>query len=77
VSTRFPAVTAKQVIRVITHLGFKLSRQAGTSHAIYFRASDGKRTVVPIHAGVTLKRKTIKAIFADISITVEELRKLL
>lgn len=76
-SKRFPAVTAKQVIRVIAHLGFEFSRQAGTGHAIYRRAFDGKRTVVPLHAGVVLKRKTLKAILADIGITIEEFRDLL
>lgn len=74
---RFPVVTAKQVIRVITHLGFEFSRQAGTSHAIYRRASDGKRTVVPMHAGSTIKRKTLKAIIDDVGITIEEFRNLL
>jgi predicted RNA binding protein YcfA (HicA-like mRNA interferase family) len=34
-----PAVTAKEVIRVATKVGFVLDRQKG-SHAIYRRASD-------------------------------------
>ena len=31
---RFPAVTAKEVIRAVKKLGFEFSRQSGTSHAV-------------------------------------------
>jgi predicted RNA binding protein YcfA (HicA-like mRNA interferase family) len=77
VSKRFPAVTSKQVLRIITRLGFAFSRQAGTSHAIYRRASDGRRTVVPMHAGTIIKRKTLKAILVDVGLSAEEFRKLI
>jgi len=46
-------------------------------NAIYFREVDRRRTTVPIHAKVSLKRKTIKAICRDIEITINELRDLL
>lgn len=74
---RFPAVTAKETIRVIKKLGFVFARQSGTSHAIYYRNSDRRRTVVPIHAKTILKRKTLKAILNDAGIAIEEFRNLL
>ncbi|MBI4057022.1 MAG: type II toxin-antitoxin system HicA family toxin [Elusimicrobia bacterium] len=75
--SRFPAVTAKQVIRVLNQLGFRLTRQAGTSHAVYRRDSDNRRTIVPIHPGQILKRKTLKAVLHDIALSIEEFRKYL
>jgi len=48
---RFPAVTAREVIRVAEQLGFRLVRETGSSHAIYKRESDGRRTVIPRHVG--------------------------
>jgi predicted RNA binding protein YcfA (HicA-like mRNA interferase family) len=73
----FPDVNSSQIIKVLTKIGFKFSRQSGTSHAIYRRESDGSRTTVPTHGKKSLKIKTIKSICKDAKITVEELRKLL
>lgn len=76
-SQRFPAVTSKQIIRVLEKIGFIFARQTGSSHAIYKRPADHKRTVVPIHAGVILKRRTLKAIMEDTGLDVEGLKELL
>jgi predicted RNA binding protein YcfA (HicA-like mRNA interferase family) len=74
---RFPAVTAKDVIRIARKLGFEFSRQSGTSHAVYKRQSDKRRVIIPNHPSVTVKRKTLAAIISDLGITVEEFRKLM
>ncbi len=74
---RFPAVTSRQVVTVLGKLGFEFSRQAGTSHAIYRRKIDGKRTVVPVHAGRTIKRRTLAAILRDAGIDVERFKEML
>lgn len=76
-SPHFPVVTSKQIIRVLEKVDFVFVRQTGSSHAIYKRASDNKRTVVPIHAGVALKRRTLKAILEDAGLNIESLRELL
>jgi predicted RNA binding protein YcfA (HicA-like mRNA interferase family) len=52
-----------------------LRRQRG-SHAIYVRASDQARVVIPMHKG-GLKRKTLRAIIQDLKISVEEFGKML
>ena len=72
---RLPAVTAKQLVRVVERLGFEFRRQTG-SHAIYVRPGDHARVVVPMHAS-ELKRKTLRGILSDIKITVDQLRELL
>jgi len=71
-SPKFPAVTSDEIITVLKKTGFKFKRQAGSSHAIYYRVSDSRRTVVPIHAGKIVKRKTFKSILADSGLTIEE-----
>ena len=56
-------------------LGFVLDRQKG-SHAVFYRAQDGARVVIPLHASADLKPKTLLGILSDIGITVEELRQM-
>jgi predicted RNA binding protein YcfA (HicA-like mRNA interferase family) len=74
---RFPVVTSREMVRVLTSLGFRLSRQAGTSHAVFVRDADKRRTVVPMHAARALKRRTVAAIMKDAGLDVEQLRRLL
>ena len=70
-----PAATAKDLVRVAERLGFAFRRQSG-SHAIYVRASDQARVVIPMHKG-ELKRKTLRAIIQDLKITVDQFVELL
>lgn len=72
---KLPVVTAKQLVRVAERLGFVFRRQRG-SHAIYVRASDQARVVIPMHGG-NLKHKTSRAIVRDLKISVEEFAELL
>lgn len=67
---KVPVATAKDVVRVAEKLGFVFRRQSG-SHAIYVRASDQARVVIPMHRG-ELKRKTLRGIIQDLKITVDE-----
>lgn len=46
----FPDVTSKQIIKIIEKLSFEFIRQSGSSHAIYRRAVDNRRTTIPIHS---------------------------
>jgi len=71
-----PAVTGKQVAAVARECGFQLDRKAG-SHAVYLRELDRRRVVIHIHAGKTLKPKTLAGIIKDMGLTVEEFVALL
>ena len=73
---KLPVVRAREVVRVAEKLGFVLDRQKG-SHAVYRRASDGARVVIPVHAGKDLKPKTLLGIIEDLGLTVEQFRELL
>jgi predicted RNA binding protein YcfA (HicA-like mRNA interferase family) len=76
VSPKLPAVTGKDLARVAQRLGFEFRRQKG-SHAIHVRPSDRARVVIPMHSGVTLKPKTLRAIVQDLKLTLEEFRELI
>ena len=67
---KLPVATAKDLVRIAERLGFAFRRQRG-SHAIYVRASDQARVVIPMHRG-EIKRKTLRAIIQDLKISVEE-----
>ncbi|MBI2843778.1 MAG: type II toxin-antitoxin system HicA family toxin [Armatimonadetes bacterium] len=75
-SPGIPAVTAKEVVSVAANLGFRLDRQKG-SHAVFVRGRDKLRVVIPMHAGKTLKPKTLAGIIRDLGLTVEEFVELL
>jgi predicted RNA binding protein YcfA (HicA-like mRNA interferase family) len=76
VSPHLPYVTGKDVERAAREAGFKFDRKKG-SHAVYLRKSDNRRVVIPLHAGKTLKPKTLASIIADLGLTVDEFRALL
>jgi predicted RNA binding protein YcfA (HicA-like mRNA interferase family) len=69
--SKLPAVRARDVVRVAEALGFQFDRQRG-SHAIYYRASDRRRVVIPMHAGKDLKPGTLRGIIADLGVSAEE-----
>ncbi len=71
-----PPVKAKELVRVAEKLGFKLDRQSG-SHAIFYRESDKRRVVIPVHAGKDIKPKTLRGIIRDMGLEPEALKKFL
>jgi len=74
-SGKFPTVTSAEVIKVLRKAGFRFKRQSGSSHAIYYRDADKRRTTVPVHSGKIIKRKTLKAILQSSGLTIEEFGK--
>jgi predicted RNA binding protein YcfA (HicA-like mRNA interferase family) len=75
VTPKLPAVSSKQLARIVQRLGFEFRRQTG-SHAIYVRASDKRRVVIPVHAGRDLKPKTLRGIVSELGISLEEFLEL-
>ena len=73
--SKLPVVTAREVATIAEKLGFVLDRQRG-SHAVYFRASDKRRVVIPMHQGKDLKPGTLRGIIGDLGISVEEFARL-
>ena len=74
-SGRLPAIKAKDVIRVLKFLGFIKVRTKG-SH-VFFRHSDGRVTLVPIHGGEDIGRGLLRQILREINVSPEEFKKFL
>ena len=74
-STKFPTVNAKQLIKVVEQKGFFFSRQTG-SHAIYIN-NEGIRLTIPIHGKKDLGKGLLKQILADARLSVDELKTLI
>ena len=72
-----PALNSRKVIKALKKAGFVEDRQKG-SHLILINSSRGKRVVVPIHPGKTIKKPLLQSIIEDdVGITIEEFLKLL
>jgi len=75
--TRLPAVTARDVQRVLVKAGFEAARQSG-SHRIYKHGTDPRRRViVPQHTGANLKIGTLRAIMRQAGLSTAQFTSLL
>lgn len=73
---KLPQLTAKELIKILQKIGFKIIRQEG-SH-VFLRNDDGRTTVVPNHPGEKLDRGLLnKIIKKDIGISREDFERLL
>ena len=72
----FPSATSDEIVKALIKIGFKFKRQSGGSHAIYYREADKRRTVVPIHSGKAVKRKTLKSILDSAGLTADDFERL-
>lgn len=70
-----PAVTGNRLIKDLKKLGFEVVRTKGSHH--FLKHPDGRRTVVPIHAGENIGRGLLVQIMRDCEITAEDLNKIL
>jgi len=59
------------VIRVGEWLGFSIDRPKG-SHAVYLRACDNRRLVIPVHKGRDIRPGTLRGLFDDMGVSVDE-----
>lgn len=73
---KVPSVRAREVVRVAESVGFAFDRQRG-SHAVYYRPSDRRRVVIPMHGTKDLRPGTLRAIIADLGLSVDEFKGML
>jgi predicted RNA binding protein YcfA (HicA-like mRNA interferase family) len=74
--SKLPQISANELIKILSKIGFKISRQSG-SH-VFLRHTDGRTTVIPNHPGEKLDRGLLNKILKkDIQISREEFQKLL
>ncbi|MES1244859.1 MAG: type II toxin-antitoxin system HicA family toxin [Acidobacteriota bacterium] len=72
---RLPRLTGKELVDILGKAGFEVLRIRG-SHSILGHA-DGRRTVVPLHAGETIGPGLLNQILRDCELTRDQLRSLL
>lgn len=73
--TKLPALTGRQIVEALGRAGFEVARIRGSHH--FLRHPDGRRTVVPIHAGETIGPGLLAQVLRDCELTREELRSYL
>ncbi len=65
-----PALKPREVITILTALGFEQVRQRGSHKR--FRHVDGRVTTVPVHAGRDLSPILLRRIAREVGLTVHE-----
>lgn len=73
---KLPVVSAREFLRIAEKTGFTFDRQKG-SHAVYYRAADKRRLVIPMHKGRDLNPGTLHGLIADMGLSVVEFAALL
>lgn len=71
--TRFPALEGKEVVAILLKFGFAIDRQRG-SH-LFMKHSDGRATVVPIHAAENIGPGLFAKILRDVELNREDFMK--
>ena len=76
---RLPQVTGAELIRVLQKKGFRVTRQRSSHVQLRREEPDGTVTTfpVPVHAGKTLKKGTLRGILRKADLSVDELIALL
>ena len=75
-SPRLPHITAVELLRALKRDGWQRVRQSG-SHLTMKHPHKPGVVIVPMHATVTLKPKTLATILKQAGLTVDELLELL
>ena len=73
---KLPSLTARKVVRALKRVGFVEDRQSG-SHLVLMNTTTGARTVVPVHAGRSIKEPLLRAILRDAGLSTGEFLALL
>lgn len=72
---RLPRLRGREVISALRRAGFAVSRIRGSHH--FLQHSDGRRTVVPVHAGEVIGPGLLSKILKDVEMEPEEFERCL
>jgi predicted RNA binding protein YcfA (HicA-like mRNA interferase family) len=73
--SRLPRPTGAEVVRALEKIAFEVTRIKGSHH--FLQHSDGRATVVPVHAGETIGPGLMSKILRDAEVSRDEFVKLL
>ncbi len=75
---KVPAMSSKELVRLLEKGGVVFVRQGSTDHAIYARTVEGKRYSAPVQMGKkTLDPVYCKRVLRQLKFTDEEIEKLI
>lgn len=69
------AITGKALVAALKKIGFVVARIKGSHHIL--KHSDGRMTIVPVHAGETVGTGLLAKILQDCDLSREKLQDLL
>ncbi len=72
---RLPRPRSRAVVTALKRAGFIVIRIRGSHHMM--QHPDGRRTVVPVHAGEVIRPGTLLSILEDTGLSVEEFIELI
>ncbi|MEW6770143.1 MAG: type II toxin-antitoxin system HicA family toxin [Bacillota bacterium] len=75
--TRLPRVTGWEVIAALRRMGFRVEYVKGSHYHLVHESDASRQVVVPVHAGMTLKLKTLKSILKQAGVSVDDLKRFL
>ena len=67
---RIPALSGREIIRVLELAGFRVIRQRGSHHILSH--PDGRTTVVPVHGSESIGRGLLAKILSDVEMDSEQ-----
>jgi predicted RNA binding protein YcfA (HicA-like mRNA interferase family) len=73
--SRWPRLRGRQVIATLRRAGFEVIRVRGSHH--FLRHPDGRRTVIPVHAGEIIGPGLLASILRDCELTRTQFEDLL
>ena len=73
--SKLPRVTGSELVAALGKAGFAVIRVKGSHH--FLKHSDGRCTVVPVHAGEEIGPGLMLRILRDCELTRDELKSLL
>lgn len=72
-STKYPKLTGKELIKILGKYGFEVSRIRGSHH--FLKHSDGRATVVPVHRGESIGPGLLNKISKDTEVEIKDMKK--
>jgi predicted RNA binding protein YcfA (HicA-like mRNA interferase family) len=73
--SKLPAVTGRELVTALGKIGFQVVRVRSSHH--FLRHSDGRTTIVPVHARETIGPGLMAKILRDCQITRDQLAAVL
>ena len=72
-STKYPKLTGKELIKILKKHGFEVSRIRGSHH--FLKHSDGRATVVPVYRGESVGPGLLNKISKDAEVEIKDIKR--